>query len=150
MLAGLIRDDERTVLEGVPGLSDMPMVCHLFANNHKEVQQTDIILTLTPHIVRVLDLTEADLKPFRLGRDAGTPALEPAGPSTTPREELLPAGAQPGTLPPGAQPSNPTSAPATPPPTPFPQPLQGPMPGTPLPITLPTPPKKPGGGGSES
>jgi general secretion pathway protein D len=121
----------------------------LFANNHKEVQQTDIILTLTPHIVRVLDLTEADLKPFRLGRDAGTPALEPAGPSTTPRVELPPpAGAQPGEQPPGAPPFYPTSAPAaTPPQTPFPQPLQGPMPGTPLPITLPTPPKKPGGGG---
>jgi len=152
MLAGLIRDDERTVLEGVPGLSDMPMVGKLFANNHKEVQQTDIILTLTPHIVRVLDLTEADLKPFRLGRDAGTPGLEPAGPSTTPRLELPPpAGAQPGEQPPGAPPSYPTSAPAaTPPQTPFPQPLQGPMPGTPLPITLPTPPKKPGGGGGGS
>src|SRR5215467_9731913 len=142
MLAGLIRDDERTVLEGVPGLSDMPMVCHLFANNHKEVQQTDIILTLTPHIVRVLDLTEADLKPFRLGHDAGTPALEPAGPATIPREELPPAGAQPGAPQPGAQPSFPSSAPAvTVPQTPFPQPLQGPMPGTPLPITLPVPPK---------
>ena len=29
------------------------------------------MLTLTPHIVRVLDLTEADLQPFRLGRDTG-------------------------------------------------------------------------------
>src|SRR5262249_11200713 len=84
MLAGLIRDDERTVLEGVPGLSDMPMVGRLFANNHKEVQQTDIILTLTPHIVRVLDVTEADLKPFRMGRDAGSsPLTEVTGPSTT-------------------------------------------------------------------
>src|SRR5215467_11101147 len=95
MLAGLIRDDERTVLEGVPGLSDMPMVGHLFANNHKEVQQTDIILTLTPHIVRVLDLTEADLRPFRLGHDAVSGTLtETTGPST-PREELPPAGPPP-------------------------------------------------------
>ena len=71
MLAGLIRDDERTVLDGVPGLSDLPVVGRLFANNHKETQQTDIVLTLTPHIVRVLDLAEADLRPFRLGRDSG-------------------------------------------------------------------------------
>ena len=39
-------------------------------------------------------------------------------------------------------------APVATPQTPFPQPLQGPMPGIPLPMTMPTPPKKPGGGGS--
>ena len=55
MLAGLIRDDERTVLSGVPGLIDLPLIGRLFASNHKESQQTDIILTLTPHIVRMLD-----------------------------------------------------------------------------------------------
>ena len=31
MLAGLIRDDERRVLEGVPGLSDLPIIGRLFA-----------------------------------------------------------------------------------------------------------------------
>ena len=34
MLAGLIRDEERTSLAGIPGLSDLPFVGHLFANNH--------------------------------------------------------------------------------------------------------------------
>src|SRR5205814_1671278 len=41
MLAGLIRDDERSVLAGIPGLSDLPIVGHLFASNHKERHQTD-------------------------------------------------------------------------------------------------------------
>src|SRR3954454_17605639 len=71
MLAGLIRDDERTELTGTPGLSDLPLIGRLFAVHHKESQQTDIVLTLTPHIVRVLDLSESDLRPFRLGRDSG-------------------------------------------------------------------------------
>src|SRR5262249_28730603 len=48
MLAGLIRDDERVALDGVPGLSDVPLVGHLFGHNSKTVNQTDIILTLTP------------------------------------------------------------------------------------------------------
>ena len=61
MLAGLIRDDERTLRAGVPGLSDLPLVGRLFSRNQKDTQQTDIILTLTPHIVRVLDVTEDDL-----------------------------------------------------------------------------------------
>ncbi len=102
MLAGLIRDDERRVLDGVPGLSDLPIVGRLFSRNRRETQETDIILTLTPHIVRVLDLTEADLRPFRLGGGRGSaPAGDsPAAPSQPPdRDEIPPpgaAGATPG------------------------------------------------------
>jgi general secretion pathway protein D len=76
MLAGLIRDDERRALDGIPGLSDLPLVGRLFAHNTKSTSQTDIILTLTPHIIRVLDLTEADLRPFRVGRDSLAPIAE--------------------------------------------------------------------------
>jgi general secretion pathway protein D len=80
VLAGLIRDEERTVLDGVPGLSDIPVVGRLFAKNHKETQETDIILTLTPHVIRVLDVNENDLRPFLVGRDIGgvdIPLIEP-------------------------------------------------------------------------
>jgi len=82
MLAGLIRDDERTQLDGIPGVSDIPLVGKLFAHTTKNATQTDIILTLTPHIVRVLDLSEVDLRPFRVGRDSlapltDLPAVEP-------------------------------------------------------------------------
>jgi general secretion pathway protein D len=76
MLAGLIRDDETRSLSGIPGLSDIPAVGRLFAHNTKTTTQTDIILTLTPHIIRVLDLTEADLRPFRVGRDSLAPITE--------------------------------------------------------------------------
>jgi general secretion pathway protein D len=76
MLAGLIRDEERTSLAGVPGLSDLPVIGHLFAYNHKETTETDIILTLTPRIVRVLNLTSEDLQPFKVGRDSGAPLTD--------------------------------------------------------------------------
>jgi general secretion pathway protein D len=76
MLAGLIRDDERQSLAGVPGLSDIPLIGRLFAHSQKTTDQTDIILTLTPHIIRILDLTEADLRPFRVGRDSIGPLAE--------------------------------------------------------------------------
>jgi general secretion pathway protein D len=94
MLAGLIRDDERNALDGIPGLSDIPLVGRLFAHNTRKVDQTDILLTLTPHIIRVLDLTEADLRPFRVGRDslaplAELPVLEPPRPEP-PKEEPPP------------------------------------------------------------
>jgi general secretion pathway protein D len=138
MLAGLIRDDERTGLSGVPGLSDLPVIGHLFAHNRKQSEQTDIILTLTPHIVRVLDVTEADLRPFRLGRDvAGAIGEAPPAITVPPRdEEPLPA----------PMPRDPKTPAATTPA--FPQPLQGPppaLPGSTVPVQ--PPPKKPGGGG---
>jgi general secretion pathway protein D len=88
VLAGLIRDDERTVADGIPGLSDIPVIGRLFAKNHRETQETDIILTLTPHIVRVLDITESDLRPFMVGRDLGATLELPM--NETPRENQPP------------------------------------------------------------
>ncbi|HEX8029331.1 MAG TPA: secretin N-terminal domain-containing protein [Vicinamibacterales bacterium] len=86
MLAGLIRDEERTSVATIPGLGDIPVLGRLFAYNHKETQETDIILTLTPRIVRVLNLTAQDLQPFRVGRDGNTPLTDigPAAPLPMP------------------------------------------------------------------
>jgi general secretion pathway protein D len=130
LLAGLIRDDERRVLEGVPGLSDLPIVGRLFAHSRRETQETDIILTLTPRIIRVLDLTEADLRPFRVGRDGETapvidlpelplPILPPPDPA---QQQQQPAAPQPQPQqpqpqqPPVPPPAGPTPAqPITPP-----------------------------------
>jgi general secretion pathway protein D len=97
MLAGLIRDDERKVMTGIPGLSDLPIIGALFANNRRETQQTDIILTLTPRIVRVLNLKADDVAPFRVGRDSSAPLVDL--PLATP-------------LPPPRPPGDPDAAPA--------------------------------------
>jgi len=114
LLAGLIRDNERRVLRGVPGLSDLPIVGRLFAQNQIESQQTDIVLTLTPHVIRVLDLTEEDLRPFRVGDSAPTTPLTLPVPVPLPppveRDQPTP---PPGQPPPGQPP---TPAPILPPP----------------------------------
>jgi general secretion pathway protein D len=99
MLAGLIRDDERRVATGIPGLSELPVIGALFANNRRESQQTDIILTLTPRIVRVLNLTAEDLAPFRVGRDSGAPMVD------LPLPNPLPVPPKPGAEPDADQPS---------------------------------------------
>ena len=122
MLAGLIRDDERRVLQGIPGLSDLPLVGRLFAHTRRETQETDIVLTLTPRIVRTIELTEDDLRPFRVGRTTtGTGAqlldlplqIEPPIPSPPgPQDQPPPAQQQP---PPAQGPPTP-SVPIQPPP----------------------------------
>ena len=121
LLAGLIRDNERSVMKGVPGLSNLPLIGRLFAGNERETQQSDVVLMLTPRIVRVLDLQEDDLRPFLAGRGAAgagpaiTPVpLRPVQPPVDAEEEPFPrvpflreqpAPAQPGTLPPSPVPS---------------------------------------------
>ena len=90
MLAGLIRDEERETLAGIPGLSDIPLVGRVFSHTQKTTDQTDIILTLTPHIIRVLDLTAEDLRPFRVGRDGLAPLTELPLPVEPPREPPKP------------------------------------------------------------
>jgi general secretion pathway protein D len=80
ILAGLIRDDERTERQTVPGLGDIPILGKLFAKNHKETQQTDVVIMLTPHIIRVLDLTEDDLRPLRMPREGSAGSLMDAAP----------------------------------------------------------------------
>jgi general secretion pathway protein D len=124
LLAGLIRDDERHTLEGVAGLSDIPVLGRLFARTKKETQETDIILTLTPRIVRVLDLSETDVRAFKVGREGeGGGPLELPIPAALPPPvqppAAAPAAAQPGVTPPGGQaapilPPVPAPAPAPP------------------------------------
>ena len=126
LLAGLIRDDERTLMEGIPGLSDVPVVGRLFARNRKETTQTDVVLTLTPHIIRILDLSADDLRPFRVSGDANAPLID------LPIIQTPPVTIPPVQLPPPAQPA----------PPPAQNPAQPPQPAQPIPGTLaPAPPK---------
>jgi general secretion pathway protein D len=113
LLAGLIRDDERRTLEGVAGLVDIPVIGRIFARSKKETQETDIVLTLTPRIVRVLDLSEADVRAFKVGRDG-----EGGGPIELPVPAALPppAAAPPAAAPPAGVPTGlPNAAPILPP-----------------------------------
>jgi general secretion pathway protein D len=136
MLAGLIRDDERKSQRGIPGLSDIPGVGRLFGHSRGERNQTDVILMLTPRIVRVLDLTEEDLRAFRMERDIGAAGSVPGGRLGAPAggiELPLPAPepVDRPDVPPGAVQPQPGGAgqpvkPVMPPPLPQPQPPPNP------------------------
>jgi len=125
MLAGLIRDEERTSLATIPGLGDIPVIGRLFAYNRKETQETDIVLTLTPRIVRVLNLTAEDLQAIKVGRDGGAPLTDIAPPLPIPLPLPKPPG---GDAAPSLMPQFPASpGPATPvqPPAPVKPPPKG-------------------------
>jgi len=124
MLGGLIRDDERRVVNGIPGLSDIPAIGRIFAHTHIEANQSDIILTLTPHIIRVLDVKDEDLRAFRVGRDSLGPGggfPEPGPIPGVPDGIITPPGTPPVITPPVVTPPvilPPGTPPVTIPPTP--------------------------------
>ena len=111
ILAGLIRDEERETLEGIPGLSRIPVLGRLFGRTRTNTQETDIVLTLRPHIIRPLALDEHDLRPFRVGATAPTTGAGGAQ-SNSSRAQPRPQPRPGRTLPGAAETQRPISAPA--------------------------------------
>ena len=117
ILAGLIRDEERETREGIPGLSNIPILGRLFGRTRTDTQETDIVLTLRPHIIRPLGLDENDLRPFVVGANAAAAGAGGGGPSSASRAQPRPQPrAQPGRTAPGAaETQRPITAPQGPP-----------------------------------
>lgn len=75
MLAGLIRDEDRTAISGIPFLSEIPFLKYLFSGTTTQKKRTDVIVLLTPHIIRMPNITEDDLKPLWVGTE-DRPAIQ--------------------------------------------------------------------------
>jgi type II secretory pathway component GspD/PulD (secretin) len=109
LLAGLLREDDRRSLRGIPGLLRLPVLRTLFAANESRIEQTDIVMLLTPRIVRTQELTASDVSPIFIGSQqslglGGPPPLiappaaaEPGGPAPpAPAPPPGPGAGQPG------------------------------------------------------
>ncbi len=70
LLAGLIRKDQTQGSQEIPLLSDIPVIGRLFTNVKQQTRTTDLVLTLTPHIVRFPDIKEEDLAPVWVGTES--------------------------------------------------------------------------------
>ncbi|HXF15417.1 MAG TPA: secretin N-terminal domain-containing protein [Burkholderiales bacterium] len=55
VLAGLIQDEERRTADKVPGLANIPLLGRLFTNNNDARTKTEIVLLITPYVVRNVD-----------------------------------------------------------------------------------------------
>ena len=70
-LAGLIGDEDRRSTVGVPGMVDLPVLGRLFSSERNDRSKTEIVLLITPRIVRNL----AALSPDRNEHAGGTETL---------------------------------------------------------------------------
>ena len=66
-LAGLIRNDRSMTENDVPFLSELPIIGRLFSRDSTTNENTDVVLTMTPHIIRIPDITADDLAPLWVG-----------------------------------------------------------------------------------
>jgi general secretion pathway protein D len=66
-LAGLIQQTEGTTSQKTPFLGDIPILGRLFTKDHSSRHRTDLMLTMTPHIIRMPDITEDDMAPMWVG-----------------------------------------------------------------------------------
>jgi general secretion pathway protein D len=67
VISGLLRDEEHQDASSFPGLSGIPILRSIFGNTNRSVDQTDIVMIITPHIVRGHELKPGDLQPMYIG-----------------------------------------------------------------------------------
>ena len=117
ILAGLLSDEERMSKTGLPYISSPPLLQRLFGTRSDQAQRTEIVLSITPRLVRQLRRPDQATMEFEAGTDvsARQRTAESAAPSTT---VILPAptsALSPATVPPASAAvpagSAPTSAP---------------------------------------
>ena len=77
VLAGLINDEDRKSASKIPGLGDLPLLGRLFSTQRDQAVKTEIILLITPRIIRNLTRLEASLGEFSSGTESsiGSPSL---------------------------------------------------------------------------
>ena len=68
VLAGLINDEDRRTANKVPGLGEIPLVGRLFGNQADDNSKTEIVLSITPRILRNVQRPSASVTEF----DSGT------------------------------------------------------------------------------
>ena len=154
LIGGLLQGTEASSFAGAIGMNDIPIIGKLFGNRKKSKDESEVLISITPRIVRGPKVTEEDLVPLRVGteevrrvegarpglfgpeppaaaagaRTAAPPAGAPArGPQAQPPAPA-PALAAPGLPPPsGITPqANPSSVPAGAPPVVPPVPAEAP------------------------
>jgi general secretion pathway protein D len=146
LLAGLIQTKDIKGVQGLPGLVHVPFISSIFASNTVTNEQVEIVMLLTPHIVRTHEITEADLRPIFIGSQQNLGIGGPP-PLIAPQQPEAPPAAAPAPPPlGGVPPSQPAgSIPTGNPPVRGPggQTLVAPPGSSPVPGTVALPPSTP-------
>ncbi|MHB8721740.1 MAG: secretin N-terminal domain-containing protein [Steroidobacteraceae bacterium] len=79
ILAGLIQDSDTRNSAGIPGLSQIPIVGRLFGANNTDREKNEIVLSITPHIIRTQARPASDSTEFWYGTETRSRSAPFAG-----------------------------------------------------------------------
>jgi general secretion pathway protein D len=91
ILAGLISDEERRSAARVPGLGDLPILGRLFSQTRDNSTKTEIVLLITPRLVRTLARPEVRAIEFAAGTESSGGASTFVGSPPPPPQQAQPA-----------------------------------------------------------
>jgi general secretion pathway protein D len=133
VLAGLIERSDTNSLNGYPGLARIPILRYMFSGESVEHKDDEILIILTPRVVRMPNITAEDLQSIASGTDANpqvrtvdeaTPQPTPPATTQAPAQpaaqpsvayQTPPAIVLPQSMIPGGQPSMMPTSPNAPP-----------------------------------
>jgi general secretion pathway protein D len=98
VLAGLINNQEIESNRKVPGIGDVPIFGRLFTDKTRNKDKTELILAITPHIIRNIHQPDADVASYW----SGTDSIVRSRPITVEKVESLSMDNKPSTLLPNA------------------------------------------------
>lgn len=70
ILAGLRQNNETSSVDKLPGFADIPLLGRLFSNDNHSKQKTELVLLITPHIVRNVTRPDAIYSEFPSGTES--------------------------------------------------------------------------------
>jgi general secretion pathway protein D len=92
IIGGLIKDEDRKTVVKVPILGDIPILGKLFSSSDDGTIKTDILMSITPNIVRNMELPDKDVQNFWSGTEEAfdtKPLFVTTGKSSRPSEKPL-------------------------------------------------------------
>ena len=86
VLAGLISDEDRRSASRVPGIGEMPVLGRLFSSTRDNTVKTEIVLLITPRLVRTLVRPDVRSVEFAAGTELSTGAPVSPAPLFVPQQ----------------------------------------------------------------
>ena len=83
MIGGILEDQTVKGWSGIPGLGQIPLLRYLFASEHSELHQNEIVFVLIPHIVRSQELTDLNARAIDVGTGTSIDLRRGSRPATT-------------------------------------------------------------------
>ncbi len=114
ILGGLVQRTDSKTVEGWPGLAKLPLLKYFFSHDKTDHQEDEVLIVLTPRIVRMPEWTKANLQPMYSGSesfvqvrresDTRAPVQQPPAtpPGPTPTNQKMGGGTPAATPPPAA------------------------------------------------